>query len=138
MANFIFNKFKLHLGNDVIDLDGDAFKCALLTDSHVPSAGYELFAEVSSDEVSGSGYTAGGKALTNVTWTEAGGSATLDSDDPIWTNATFTARYAVFYDDTTTFPRDVLMFFYDLDANQIVNNGSFRLRIDSSGIARIT
>lgn len=138
MANFIFNKFKLHVGNDVIDLDGDVIKCALLTDSHVPSAGYEVFAEVSSNEVSGAGYTAGGFTLTNVTWTEANGNATLDSDDILWSAASFTARYAVFYDDTTTFPADVLMFFYDFDANQLVNNGSFRLRINSLGIARIT
>ena len=138
MASFIFNKFKLHVGNDTIDLDGDSFKCALLTDSHVPSAGYEVFTEVSSDEVSGSGYTAGGVILTNVTWTELDGSATLDCDDPLWSDSSFTARYAVFYDDTTTFPADVLMFLYDFNTNQLVNNGTFRLTLDTLGIAEIT
>lgn len=138
MANFIFNQFKLHVGNDTIDLDGDVFKCALLTDSHVPSAGYERFAEVSSTEVSGSGYTAGGITLTNVTWAIVNDASYFDSDDPLWTNATFTARYAVIYDDTTTFPADVLMFFYDFEANQLINNGSLRLRLDSRGFARIS
>ena len=137
MANFIFDKFKLYVGDGTIDLDNDAFKCALLTDSHVPSAGYEAFAEISSAEVSGSVYTAGGVVLTGVTWTESGGTGTFDANNPTWTDSSFTARYAVVYDDTTTSPADALMFFYDLDANNLVNNGTIRLIVNASGLARI-
>jgi len=138
MANFFYNSFKLHVGNDTIDLDGDVIKCALLTSSHVPSAGYTVFADVSSDEVSGSGYTAGGVTLTNVTWISTGTEAAyFNADDPLWTDSTFTARYAVFYDDTTTFPADVLMCMYDFEAEQFVNNGSFRLTLNPQGLFKI-
>lgn len=137
MTSFIYNKFKEYCGDDTIDLDNDTFKCALLTSSHVPSAGYALFGDVSSNEVSGSGYTAGGKNLTNITWGETDGISTFDADNIIWTDATFTARYAVIYDDTTTSPPDVLVCMYDLEEDNFVNNGTFTLTFNSVGIIRI-
>ena len=137
MANIIYDRFKLHLGNDTIDLENDVFKCALLTDSHIPSAGYQIFTDVSSNEVSGAGYTAGGVQLTNTSWSEAGGIAYFDANNIQWSNATFTARYAVIYDDTTTFPSDVLMCMYDLNQNQFINKGTLTLTLHSQGIMKI-
>ncbi len=42
----------------------------------------------------GSGYTTGGKRLTNVTPTTSGTTAYVDFDDLVWTASTFTARGA--------------------------------------------
>lgn len=49
------------------------------------------------NEVVGTGYTAGGKVLTNVTVNKSGTTAYLDFDDVNWTPAAFTARGALIY-----------------------------------------
>lgn len=137
MSDLIYNKFKIYLGNDTIDMDNDTFKCVLLTSSHVPSAGYEVYSDIANDEVIGDGYTTGGVTLNNATWTESNGVATFDADDALWTNATFTARYAVIYDDTSLLPDNVLLCMFDLGSDQFVNNGSFRIRFNSGGILKL-
>lgn len=51
----------------------------------------------SSNEVVGTGYTAGGKSLTGVTISKSGSTAYLDFDDVTWNPASFTARCALIY-----------------------------------------
>lgn len=51
----------------------------------------------SNAEVVGTGYTAGGKDLTNVTVSKSGTTAYLDFDDVAWNPANFTARGAMIY-----------------------------------------
>jgi len=137
MANIIYNKFKEYCGDGTIDLDTHTFKCALLDNTHTPSAGYSTFAEVSSAEVSGTGYTAGGETLVNVSWGDDEGTSTFDADDVVWSDSRFTARYAVIYDDTTTTPVDALICMYDLTSDRVVNLGTFTLAFDSEGILKI-
>lgn len=49
------------------------------------------------DEVVGTGYTAGGNVLTNVTVQTSGTTAYLDFDNVEWAPANFTARGALIY-----------------------------------------
>lgn len=49
------------------------------------------------NEVVGTGYTAGGKVLTGVTVSKSGTTAYLDFDDVEWDPAAFTARGALIY-----------------------------------------
>jgi hypothetical protein len=49
------------------------------------------------DEVVGTGYTAGGNVLTGVTVLTSGTTAYLDFDDVVWNPAGFTARGALIY-----------------------------------------
>lgn len=51
----------------------------------------------SSNEVVGTGYTAGGKILTGVTVNKSGTTAYLDFADVTWDPAAFTARGALIY-----------------------------------------
>ena len=53
------------------------------------------------NEVSGTGYTAAGQALTNVNPTTSGTTAFTDFADETWTTATITARGAMIYNTTT-------------------------------------
>ena len=57
-------------------------------------------AYTSSDEISGTGYVAGGKTLVNVTVQQADGVAYLDFDDVTWDPASFTARGALIYNSS--------------------------------------
>jgi hypothetical protein len=52
------------------------------------------------NEVSGTGYTAGGKTLTGVTVSQSGTTAYLDFADVTWDPAAFTARGALIYNSS--------------------------------------
>lgn len=77
---------------------GDTFKIALYTSSATLGASTTVY--TTSDEVTGSGYTAGGNTLTNVTPTSSGTTAFTDFADTTWTTATITARGALIYNST--------------------------------------
>lgn len=77
---------------------GDTFKIALYTSS--ATLGASTTAYTASDEVSGTGYTAGGNTLTNVTPTSSGTTAFTDFADTTWSTATITARGALIYNST--------------------------------------
>ena len=71
------------------------FKIALFTSAATLSA--DTTAYTSSDEVVGTGYTAGGNTLTVVAPATSGTTAFLDFSDTTWSTATITARGALIY-----------------------------------------
>jgi hypothetical protein len=77
---------------------GDTFKIALYTSS--ATLGASTTAYTTSNEVVGTGYTAGGNTLTNVTPTSSGTTAFTDFADTTWSTATITARGALIYNST--------------------------------------
>lgn len=77
---------------------GDVFKIALFTSSATLSAATTAYA--ATNEVSGTGYTAGGATLTNVTPTSSGTTAFVDFSDVTWSTATITARGALIYNSS--------------------------------------
>ena len=79
---------------------GNAFKLALYTSSATLDA--TTTAYTVTNEVSGSGYSAGGGALTNVTPTTSGTTALTDFADLTFSSATITARGALIYNSSTT------------------------------------
>ena len=77
---------------------GDTFKIALYTNS--ASIDASTTAYTTSNEYSGTGYTAAGNSLTSVTPTTSGTTAFCDFDDTSWTTATITARGALIYNSS--------------------------------------
>jgi hypothetical protein len=138
MADLIYNTFKQYMGDGTIDMDTHTFKCCLLTSSYTPSATHAVYADLSSQVASGGGYTTGGATLASVTWSRSGGTVTWDAADPSWTSATFTARYAVIYDDTPTSPADPLVCLIDFGSDQSVSAGTFTIQFHSSGILTLS
>jgi len=136
MADTIFNSWLENHGDGTMDMDSDTFKAALLDDGYTIDATDVQWSEVSANEVSGTGYTAGGKALTGVTWTQTDGTLTFDADDVAWTGATFTARYMVIYDDTAT--NDEMVCVMDFGSNQTVTASTFTYSFHASGIITIS
>ena len=78
---------------------GSTFKLALFTSS--ASLGAATTAYSTSNEASGTGYTAGGSALTNVTPTTSGTTAFCDFNDLTFSSSTITANGAMIYNTTT-------------------------------------
>ena len=77
---------------------GNSFKLALYTSSATLSAATTAYS--ATNEASGTNYTAGGAALTNITPTTSGTTAFTDFADLTFSNATITANGAVIYNDT--------------------------------------
>ena len=99
MANAISNVFKDQLlkGNHDFQSGGDTYKIGLYTSSRTAAAtdtGYNT-----TNEASGTGYTAAGNTLTNngVTGGSSASTAFIDFADTSWTTVTVTARYALIY-----------------------------------------
>lgn len=105
-GNFMCTSFKKQILEAVHDFratGGDTFKIALYTSSATLDATTTAYS--SSNETtnsSGSAYTAGGLALTNVDPTTSGTTAYTDFSDAVWSTASFTARGALIYNTTPT------------------------------------
>ena len=77
---------------------GNSFKLALYTSSATLNASTTAY--TTSNEVSGTGYTATGAALTSVTPTTSGTTAFCDFADLTFSSSTITANGALIYNDT--------------------------------------
>ena len=99
-GNFMCTSFKKELLFGVHDFanGADTFNMALYTNS--ASFDASTTAYTATNEVSGTGYSAGGQALTNVSPTTSGTTAFTDFADETWTTATITARGALIYNTT--------------------------------------
>ena len=97
-------KAELMLGaHDFRATGGDTFKIALYTSSATIDANTTAYS--SSNEVTGTNYTAGGNSLTNLGVVTSNNSASTgtgytDFSDTTWSNATITARGALIYNST--------------------------------------
>jgi len=79
---------------------GNAFKVALYTSSASLDASTTAYS--ATNEASGTGYSSGGAALTNVTPTTSSTTALTDFADVTWSSSSVTARGAVIYNSSTT------------------------------------
>jgi hypothetical protein len=94
-----FKKELLERKHDFNTTSGHTFKIALYTSS--ATLGASTTAYTTSNEVVGTGYTAGGVALTNIDPTSSGTTAFIDFADATWASATITAAGALIYNTTT-------------------------------------
>jgi hypothetical protein len=142
MASKLYGQFLSQALNKEIDWDTDTIKVALLTNSYTPDQdAHNYWDDVSTYQVTGTGYTAGGAALTNKTNTYTGASnvIVLDADDVTWSSSTITARYAVIYNDSpATNATKGLIGYVDFGSDQSSSNGNFTITWDATGIVRIT
>ena len=102
---------------------GNSFKLALYTSSASLGAGTTAYS--SSNEDSGTNYTATGAALTNVTPTSSGTTAFTDFADLTFGTATVTARGCMIYNDTATGDPAVAVF--DFGGDKTSTAGSFTI-----------
>jgi len=100
-GNFLCTSFKKELMTKIHDFTvttGDTFKIALYDNSAAFTAATPAYTAI--NEVSGTGYTAGGAALTNITPVTSGTTAFADFADATWSASTITAYGAMIYNDT--------------------------------------
>lgn len=92
-------KQELLQGQHDFRTSGHSFKLAMFTSSATLDATTTDYS--TTNEVSGTGYTAGGGALTNVNPSTSGTTAFTDFSDLTFSSATITANGALIYNTTT-------------------------------------
>ena len=101
---------------------GHAFKIALYTSAAALDASTTVYS--TSSEVIGTGYTAGGTGLTNVTPVLSGSTAYTDfNPDITWGTSTITARGALIYNTNGSFNKAVVVL--DFGADKSSSSGDF-------------
>lgn len=142
MPSKLYGNFLKQALNKEIDWDSDTIKVALLSSSYTPNQDtHDYLDDVSSYEVTGTGYTTGGITLASKTSTYDGTNNViiLDAADVTWSSSTITARYAVVYDDSgANAASKPLIGYVDFGSDQSSTNGNFTITWDSTGIVRIT
>lgn len=147
MANIVYNSAIYDIATGAIDLNTDTFKVML-----VGSTYHAIAAETKrdshtkrsdiTDEVTGTGYSAGGATLASVTVTNdtTNNIIKVDCTDPSWTTATISGVYgAVFYKSRGgASSADELLCFQDLyaansNAAVSVTSGTLSIVIHANG-----
>ena len=120
-----FKKELLEAKHNFLLTGGNTFKIALFTSSASLGAGTTVYASIEMDEITGTGYTAGGNTLTRVDPSSSGTTGLTDFADTSWgTEATFTARGALIY-NVTSGNRAVLVL--DFGADKTVTASTFTI-----------
>lgn len=137
----LYGLFLQSLANKEIDLDTDVIKVMLTTSTYTPNQDTHRYKSSVTNEVSGTGYTAGGATLasTAVTYDTATNTLKFDAADTSWASSTITARYAVIYDSSpasdATRP---LIGYVDFGADVSSTAAAFTITWDAAGIFTIT
>jgi hypothetical protein len=98
MASLIYNSAIDDIVRGAIDADTDTFKAFLVTSSYTPNKDTDLKRSAVTNEVTGTGYTAGGVTTAcTVTKDTANDRVTLQFAAVSWATSTITARALVIY-----------------------------------------
>ncbi len=122
--------FKKAILDGEMDFSSDTsatYKIALYTSS--ATLGATTTAYATTNEVSGTGYTAGGEDLTVVAPTTSGTTAFIDFSNVTWTSATITARGALIYKSGGGNPAVAVL---DFGADKTSTNGDFEIQFPTA------
>jgi hypothetical protein len=131
ITSAICNSFKTELLTGTHNFSasgGNTFNLALYTSS--ASLGASTTAYTTSNEVSGSGYTAKGNALTSVDPALSGSTAVCDFADTSFTSASFTARGCLIFNDSAS--GDPAVCAIDFGSDKTVTSGTFTIQFPTA------
>lgn len=147
MSKIVYNSFLYDVLTGAIDLDTDTFKIMLVGNTYRSIAdetkrdSHTKRSDIT-DEVSGTGYTAGGQALASVTVTKdtTNNIIKINANNPSWSSATISGIYgAVIYKSRGgASSADELVCFIDIYADNSnaavsVTNGTFTMTLPANG-----
>ena len=118
-----FKKEILEAKHNFLSSGGNTFKIALYTSS--ASLGAATTAYTTSNEVSGTNYTAKGNTLTCVSPSLDGTTAITDFADTTWSSSTITARGALIFNEDASGDTSVLVLNFGSDKSS--SSGDFTI-----------
>ena len=107
---------------------GNTFNLALYTSSATLGAGPTAY--TTTEEITGTGYTAKGNALTSVTPVADGTTAVCDFADTSFTSATFTANGCLIFNDSAT--GDPAVCAVAFGGDKTVSSGTFTIQFPTA------
>lgn len=120
-----------------IDWEDDTIKLALVTSSYTPSGAHTVWADVSGNEASGTGYSAGGESLSG----KSASNDKLDASDVTFSTVTVTFRYGIIYKsgtvDSLTNPLIGYVLFDDTPADVSVSAADYPVVWNSKGVIEL-
>ena len=140
MADVIYNAFKKYIMNGSIDLDTDTINVMLVTSTYTPDQDAHEYRDDITNEVSGTGYSAGGSALAGkaVTADNTDNEGVFDANDVSWSTSTITARGAVLYKARGgASSADELICYLDFGSDKISTAGTFTIAWNAEGILNL-
>jgi len=130
ITSAICNSFKQEIlvgTHNLTASTGDTFKLALFTSSASLGAGTTAYS--TSNEVSGTGYTAGGATLTSVTPVLDSSTAVCDFADVSFTSASFTANGCLIYNSSQS---DKAVAVIAFGGDKTVSSGTFTIQFPTA------
>jgi len=130
--------FKQDLMSPGGNLAALTLKCALYDNTASLAANTTVYAIANEISNSGTNYTTGGNALTNVAITTDGTTAIFDADNVTFANATISAQAALLYNSNNSNSAIAVL---DFGGVKTSTNGTFELQFptanSSAGLIRI-
>ena len=121
-SQFYPSAFAAMFNND--NNTGDTYKLMLLADAYTYSNAHTVVADVSSNQISGTGYTTGGATITVTAAQSDDDSKTeFTLGSVLFSSATFTFEKAVVYNSTS----NALLLYLDFGAEQDVAGQNYQL-----------
>lgn len=135
----LYGSLPAKLANKEIDFDTDTIKVALATSLYTPDQDAHAYFSSITNEVTGTGYTAGGATLASKTVTYTAGTNTqaFDAADTTWPASTITARYAIVYESTGTAATSALIGYVDFGADVSTTADTFTITWGAGGLFTI-
>ena len=123
-----FKKELMEAKHNFLASGGNTFNLALYTSS--ATLGASTTAYSATNEVSGTGYTAKGAALTNVNPTTSGTTAFTDFDDLTFSSSSITARGALIFNDSAS--GDPAVCALDFGGHKTSSSGDFTIQFPTA------
>ena len=136
-GNYVCTSFKEEILEAVHDFTSHTFKLALYTSNATIDATTTAYS--TTNEVSGTGYSAGGATLTAANPTTSWTTAFVDFSDVSFSNSTITARGCLIYNSSAS---NKAVAVFDFGADQASSSSTFTIQFPtadaSNAIVRIT
>jgi hypothetical protein len=144
MAWIIYDSMILLQHNSAgIDFNTDDINCMITTSTYTPAKATHDFKADVTNEVSGSGYVAGGKALASKTVALSTAVVTFDAADLTWSqdgSGFGNGKYAVLYQSTSSASgtASILIAYADIGSSKGNVAGDLTLEMSAAGIFTAT
>jgi hypothetical protein len=143
MTARIYGDFLVSLSKGYHDLSTNSIKGMLCTSSYSPNQDTHDFKDDITNEVSGTNYSAGGKALSgiSISYNSTDNRAEVNSNDLEWADSTIeNARYLVLYNDSTgeTDATKRLIGYVDFGSDKSSSSSTFKIEFTDGIVLKIS
>lgn len=141
MASLTYNSAKVKIADGSINWVSDTIKVALCTSAYTPNKRTHTWLSDITNEVTGTGYTAGGYTLSGKSLTQdnTNDRAVFDANDISQSGVTIAAyRYLVVYKSTGTASTSPLITVIDLGTDYTLDTGILATTWSTAGVFNIT